>query len=325
MYQTTLKQYLDLGSPFVGVETADVCGQTPLLHLLNSSDVLNYEYLAMMEVLINRGANIQATDLEGNSCLHEALKKIHQLGAHQWRTVNDTLNQDILLLLVKHGADVLAKTLTGESVSDAAHFERNSIYCAPDTSFVRDLWDSVLAISGYDLTDFHKIHMKGYSRVGRYCVCYTRSEFENLWKGNEHLCPYYHDGLEEHIRCQMEARSMQIDLWSSEDEDLDYEDHSGKSECSDDEEEDDQYCASDRETWPDISPEPGVVGGGDFVSSSPPDDEATDRETPTTPDPTGDVKMEDDADDTQNLEALGNVTGRVTYDWNAELQENPWG
>lgn len=140
------------------------------------------EFNEMVKFFIKREAKMKSTDLDGNSCLHIYLEtvKLCKLFRHS----DYQPKQDTLLLLFEHGADVLARNFAGQSVSDEAHRQPHSV-CRWSgikryDSYMKDLWDSVLALSGYDIADFHKTHMKGYSRVGRYCNCYTRSKFEEL-------------------------------------------------------------------------------------------------------------------------------------------------
>jgi hypothetical protein len=52
-----------------------------------------------------------------------------------------------------------------------------------------DLWDAALVTCGYNLSEFRKL----YPRLPRYDSRYKRSDFEKLWEGIEHLCPYWDD------------------------------------------------------------------------------------------------------------------------------------
>ncbi|OIW25928.1 hypothetical protein CONLIGDRAFT_717590 [Coniochaeta ligniaria NRRL 30616] len=83
--------------------------------------------------------------------------------------------------LIRCGADVFALDDSGRNVSEVA--------CkAWYNSITEDLWDVVLADCDYDIAQFrHR------PRRARYADYYTRKMFEELWKGQEHLCPYYYD------------------------------------------------------------------------------------------------------------------------------------
>ena len=63
-----------------------------------------------------------------------------------------------------------------------------------------DLWDCALAITGHNVSDYRR----GWPREARYGEYYTRRDFEELWAGREHLCPYYHD-VEDHGFTDMDA------------------------------------------------------------------------------------------------------------------------
>ncbi|KXX74908.1 hypothetical protein MMYC01_208950 [Madurella mycetomatis] len=90
-----------------------------------------------------------------------------------------------IILLINHGADVYAKDRFGLSVSDIAYTEDNSRRWLGSAR--GDIWDFALALSGYNISDFRQ----GRHRKARYGTAYTRQDFETLWAGHEHLCPYY--------------------------------------------------------------------------------------------------------------------------------------
>ena len=52
-----------------------------------------------------------------------------------------------------------------------------------------DLFDVVLQSCGYNIYEFRK----EYPRTGLYTNEYSRRDFEILWEGIEHLCPYWDD------------------------------------------------------------------------------------------------------------------------------------
>lgn len=100
-----------------------------------------------------------------------------------------------LLLLLDHGANIFAKNYRGVSVSaERYRRERRSVYIKmhkrelyKPISRKGDVWDNVLTLRGYNIAEFRE----RMPRVGQYSRYYTREDFEELWKGNEHLCPYY--------------------------------------------------------------------------------------------------------------------------------------
>jgi hypothetical protein len=94
-----------------------------------------------------------------------------------------------IVLLIRHGADLYAEDYDGQSVSHTAYSaqseERVGLGCVTG-----DVWDFALAISGYSISAFRQGHGRRRACYGRK---YTRRDFENLWVGREHLCPYYDD------------------------------------------------------------------------------------------------------------------------------------
>jgi hypothetical protein len=105
---------------------------------------------------------------------------------------NDELES--LVYLINRGASVFTVDSNRRSVSATAYTK--TIYDKKRNASFRhiggyrgDLWDATLAICGYDLLEFRK----DYPRSPRYRIDYERSDFERLWKGIEHLCPYWDD------------------------------------------------------------------------------------------------------------------------------------
>ncbi|KJR83366.1 uncharacterized protein SPSK_04661 [Sporothrix schenckii 1099-18] len=95
--------------------------------------------------------------------------------------------QSGLAYLLDLGANPFANDDMGVSVSEAAYLDTDY-----GTSRMGDVWDAVLADFGFGVADFRREH----PRVARYCWFYTRRDFEKLWVGQEHLCPYYNDDEE---------------------------------------------------------------------------------------------------------------------------------
>lgn len=92
--------------------------------------------------------------------------------------------RDGLAYLLSHGADPLAVDDSNESVSETAYFNMKD-----ETSRAGDVWDAVLVDFGFAITDFRR----RCPRKASYRPFYTRRDFEELWTGREHLCPYYYD------------------------------------------------------------------------------------------------------------------------------------
>jgi hypothetical protein len=101
---------------------------------------------------------------------------------------------DSLIYLIQQGCSIRAVCERGRSVSRVAysanHTERNNGYWSAGIGgYSGDLWDAALAICGYDLQEFRR----DFPRVSWYDTNYQRADFESLWEGIEHLCPYWDD------------------------------------------------------------------------------------------------------------------------------------
>lgn len=128
--------------------------------------------------LVNRDANIDARDNTGAACLHIAIENAK-------RPLSGEL--EALAYLVDQGADVYATTTEGVSVSEVAYTTSSTDVVYRLGSYRGDLWDAVLAVGGYDVACFRR----SWPREEKFTAQYTRANFEELWRGREHLCPYF--------------------------------------------------------------------------------------------------------------------------------------
>jgi len=142
-----------------------------------------------------------------------------------------------IIYLIDQGADIFAKDFLGVSVSGMAYAPGIDKRTRKILGGARgDVWDFSLAVCGYNITDFReKI------RRPRYGTYYTRKDFEKLWAGHEHLCPYYDD---EDVSSDEEMESF-LDEEGSDEEGSDGEESDGEE--SDGEESDEEE--SDEEEW----------------------------------------------------------------------------
>ena len=126
-------------------------------------------------------------DAEGRTCLHHCF-------SWGWSNVKHRHLAGIIFL-IKHGADVYAKDTHDRSISDMAYkdFRGDSSEDTWRGSSRGDVWDFCLAVTGYTVSEFRQ----GHPRKANYGTNYTRQDFEELWAGNEHLCPYYYDAEDE--------------------------------------------------------------------------------------------------------------------------------
>ncbi|KAF4894906.1 hypothetical protein CGCFRS4_v006183 [Colletotrichum fructicola] len=112
--------------------------------------------------------------------LHYLVYQIRRAG---WTSEDDRRS---LICLIQNGADIHSRDDAGSSIWDAA--KKNN----KQGSYARDMWDFVLAYCGFHSevevfareTPRHAVYRPGW---------YSRADFEEIWKGMEHLCPYYGD------------------------------------------------------------------------------------------------------------------------------------
>lgn len=163
-------------------------------------------------------------DFCGRTCLH------HCVSSH-WE--NGRLNFDSsswihkhftgIVLLIQHGADVYAEDYSGRSVSDVAYRYGLSYELREKLGYPNeDVWDCALAVCGYNILDFRQHRC----RKAHYGQIYKRQDFEKLWDGHEHLCPYYDDEeysimVEASRVCSEEESEKEWMTTDSEDEGLD--------------------------------------------------------------------------------------------------------
>ncbi|KAI1410600.1 ankyrin [Hypoxylon sp. FL1857] len=139
--------------------------------------------------LLNLGADIHARDPEFRTCLHLYFKKPPLfIDSHEHRRKKQFMRAfKTLEMLIERGADPQACDSNGDSVSDYAYDAGRASLMG---SCVGDLWDSVLQSSGREISEFRT---QDCPRIAIYNSRYSRNDFEFLWKGREHLCPYWDD------------------------------------------------------------------------------------------------------------------------------------
>ncbi|KAI0902062.1 ankyrin [Annulohypoxylon nitens] len=160
----------------------DEWNRSPLLLYVSSCEALNMKKEAL-RTLFDLGADIHSRDEFSNTCLHICFTD------HSWSPGADRQDYEAIKFLIEMGADVRAINVDGKTVSDYAYYtdwpsERNI------GNYTGDLWDSVLQSCGYNIAEFRtEIHR----RQACYTDKYKREDFERLWQGREHLCPYWGD------------------------------------------------------------------------------------------------------------------------------------
>ncbi|KAL3305267.1 ankyrin repeat protein [Colletotrichum asianum] len=160
---------------------ADVDDVANVGHLLGVNASEPEEMLALWQsVLYNGRKEIDARDDIGRTSLHYLVYQIRRAG---WTSEDDRKS---LICLIQNGADIHSRDDAGLSIWDAA--KKNN----KQGSYARDMWDFVLAYCGFHSeveafareTPRHAVYRQGW---------YSRADFEEIWKGMEHLCPYYGD------------------------------------------------------------------------------------------------------------------------------------
>lgn len=174
---------LDFGRCFVNTRAIDDI-RTALFGFCNSGRWTDEGF----DLLLRRGASIDDRGFHGRTCLHLCF---YSFWVNSWYGGPSDWVQRLrngLVSLIQHGADVFATDYCGSSVSSLAY----DIDCDDGVfigSLKGDVWDNALVHCGYKISDFRR----GYPRRAASSQHYTRREFEGIWAGCEHLCPYYDD------------------------------------------------------------------------------------------------------------------------------------
>ncbi|KAK0736266.1 hypothetical protein B0T21DRAFT_177864 [Apiosordaria backusii] len=241
-----LRQILDYSHGIVNSETIiDVIRHfTPLLQVAYCYfDPYLYPYRNGTEyfsILLARGSNVRARDVNGNTCLHLCFRGI-EIRANTRICLDQ--NRKALVYLIQHDADVFAVNYRGQSVSQVAYEKRlrnrplwsknNGYRCGwalihePGDGMRGDLWDLVLADCGFNIADFRT---EAWPWRPSFTTSYTKEMFKALWEGQEHLCPYY----DEAMACDVVKHPFYdcevLIEWDSSDDDSDWSEDGGDSE-----------------------------------------------------------------------------------------------
>ncbi|EEU37880.1 uncharacterized protein NECHADRAFT_88161 [Fusarium vanettenii 77-13-4] len=140
-------------------------------------------FLSRLRFLLGQGYSVHDEYSDGTN----TISNIIRFAANQQYC---QAQKDILVFLLKHGADAHSLGLSGISVSRFAYNQALCTKCREVyPAHLGDLWDSVLDDCGYEILEFRKIS----PRRARYTKDYTREVFEQLWQGKEDRCPYWDD------------------------------------------------------------------------------------------------------------------------------------
>ncbi|KAI8668636.1 Helo-like-N domain-containing protein [Fusarium keratoplasticum] len=189
---SALRFYTHYGAPFLSgaVNEVDEMGRT-MLHRVCGSWPRGHCNCDALAALIDAGANIQARVTNNYMALMKGFTCLHTLVYFAWNpSTSDELEN--LVYLIQRGASVYTVDDNHRSVSMTAYIQ-NEFECegewTPVGGYRGDLWDAALVTCGYNLSEFRRF----YPRAPRYDSRYKRSDFEKLWEGIEHLCPYWDD------------------------------------------------------------------------------------------------------------------------------------
>jgi len=148
-----------------------------------------------LSFLLRQGANVHDRSEEEQTCLHWFLSA--GFGQRCWGVFTMSPSawaeriRSALEYLINSGAEVDAVDEDGKSVSIYAYEPLKGVPKLQAGSFRGDLWDRVLAGTGFDVASYR--NNNGIPRRAMYTWDYTRKDFEHLWEGMGELCPYYDD------------------------------------------------------------------------------------------------------------------------------------
>ena len=149
-----MKALIDIGEPFISLESTGDSNTTATipLHVL-----AHYHYMGWgsncqipdkVALLLSRGANVDARNHRGETCLHVVFHHFASDDRPRWYDVGSRTQLylsesiDILILMCSAGADVCAVDDQGRSVSDAAFNSGQEV-----------VWTKALKYCGIDIND----------------------------------------------------------------------------------------------------------------------------------------------------------------------------
>lgn len=153
-----MKSLLDLGEPFISLESTDGDSPEAMIPLLLLANIhtqvggLRNRAPEKIALLLSRGANAKARNPIGETCLHAVLEHQHYYNERYcrycWCNNRGTLlylhnTKDILILMISAGADVCAIDEQGRSVSDIARIHPR----------LQKVWTQALKYCGIDIRD----------------------------------------------------------------------------------------------------------------------------------------------------------------------------
>ncbi|KAH8903591.1 ankyrin [Coniochaeta sp. PMI_546] len=147
--------------------------------VIEDSDIK--DHIRELSFLLDRGCSVTDVDHNGSNCLHIFFSSAPYPCQTDMR--------DLLIRIIRQGADVYARDRWGRSVSQIAYSTSCISKLRDYGTRPGDLWDAILDSCGYNVSEFRK----GYPRRAVYTDEYSRLDFERLWEGREQRCPYWDD------------------------------------------------------------------------------------------------------------------------------------
>ena len=199
--------------------------------------------------MVSRGADLSTRDFWGLTCVDICIRSIksrHPLrargGGGNAKDAMEYLQQvrHSLVYLIQHGAK--------PSVNLIQHDTNRLVYPPPALSPYEDnvgghLWDIILADCGFDIATFRTAKYTWRpcrvqrTKWGTLAELYTKEDFMALWKGKEHLCPYYDEvirtGFEDQLYWDVESDSGEDDSTDGDGDSSDEAQHDCKSGSDD--------------------------------------------------------------------------------------------
>jgi len=186
-HQTILLELMYRHAHHFGISTCrDHHGRSPFLNAFSPVGQLEAVFdpqlfIRRLSLLLSNGSQVNDTDAQGFDCLHVFFSRPVQPSKVAMR--------DPLVWIINKGADIYGTDSLGRTVSQLAYSETCRSKAIKLGSYLGDLWDVVLDMCGYSISQFRK----GFPRRAAYTKRYSRADFENLWGGHKDRCPYWDD------------------------------------------------------------------------------------------------------------------------------------
>jgi ankyrin repeat protein len=172
-----MQSIMECSGGYIDTEERDALGRTVLLQTVNPT----YPWPPIpnaIKVLFQLGADVTARDFDGNTCLHLAIANAGT------SILDENIWLDILVVLIRSGANVTAFNSAGQSVYDVA-CEINSKSPFRGTKYM-NIWLAVLKYCGYNAEEVIGPTIRGHQvKFGK---AYTEENFRVLQEWVSYQC-----------------------------------------------------------------------------------------------------------------------------------------